>query len=103
MNSAPQREAQEQPVAHAHPTARTFIKTGLVLFVITAVEFGIVYIEGMRPVIVTALFLLSILKFLLVVGYFMHLKFDNRLLRWVFAVGVLLATGITVAQKIVNQ
>lgn len=93
---------QAKAQSHAHPTTRTFLNIGAILFVITAIEFGIVYIEGIRTTIIVTLFLLSALKFWLVAGYFMHLKWESKLLSWVFAVGILLALLITFAQKYVN-
>jgi len=87
---------------HDHPTARTFWVIGAVLFALTGAEFGIVFLEGFKTWVVTGLFLLMTLKFFLVVSYFMHLKWDGKLLAWVFAVGTVLATLITVAQKFVN-
>ncbi len=95
-------KTQAEAQAHNHPTAQTFVKIGLILFVITAIEFGIVYIQGIRGIVVTVLAVLSVLKFILVGGYFMHLKFDHKFLTWAFAVGVVLATLITIAQKFVN-
>lgn len=89
-------------VVHNHPTMRTFVNIGLVLAVITAIEFGIVYLEGMRAAVVAVLFILSLWKFYLVVAYFMHLKFDGKILSGVFAVGAILATLILIAQKFIN-
>lgn len=86
----------------AHPTARTFWKVGAILAVITALEFGILYVEALRPLMVTILFALSIVKFAMVAAYFMHLKFDGRVLSAIFAVGVVLATLITIAVKFIN-
>jgi cytochrome c oxidase subunit 4 len=88
--------------SESHPTMKTFFAIGGVLFVITAIEFGIISFQGMRPLIVTILFALSAVKFFLVASYFMHLKWDGKLLSWVFAVGVVLALLITLAQKFVN-
>ena len=88
--------------AHDHPTPSTFVKIGAILFAITAVEFGIVYLEGMKGIIWAVLGILSVVKFILVVGYFMHLKFEHRFLSWVFAVGAVLAALILVALKFVN-
>lgn len=93
---------QAKAAAHSHPTVKTFLSVGAILFVITAIEFGIVYIEGIRTTIIAILFLLSAVKFWLVASYFMHLKWEGRILAWVFAVGIVLATLITFAQKFVN-
>lgn len=96
-------QTQAKVVTHSHPTAKTFVTIGLVLFVITAIEFGIISVTGMRTVIVAVLFALSALKFFLVASYFMHLKWDGKLLGWTFTVGVLLAVLIAIAQRFVNM
>lgn len=95
--------AQAQAAAHAHPTTKTFLVIGAILAVITAVEFGILYVTSLgRTLMITILVLLSVVKFGLVAAYFMHLKFDARILTVVFTVGVVLATLITIAVKFIN-
>jgi len=76
---------------HAHPGYPTYIKIALILTVITAVEVAVYYVEAVRPAIVPVLLTLSIVKFVLVVGYFMHLKFDPRLLTGLFVFGLAIA------------
>lgn len=95
--------AKAEIKGHAHPTARTFLTVGAVLAVITAIEFGILYVKNLSGApMVVVLGLLSVLKFFLVAAYFMHLRFDPRLLAAVFTVGVVLASLITIALKFVN-
>lgn len=101
-NLSPNNQPQVQ-VAHDHPTMKTFVNIGLVLAVITAVEFGIISLHGMRGVVIAVLAVLSLVKFYLVISYFMHLKFDAKVLTWVFVPGVLLATGITTALRFILQ
>jgi cytochrome c oxidase subunit 4 len=96
-------KTQATTTGHDHPTASTFVKVGGILAVLTAIEFLILYVTGKQAFVITVLAVLSIVKFVLVVGYFMHLKFDHKLLGWSFAVGALLATAITVAQIFVNR
>ena len=81
--------------SHASPAFYWVI--GGILTVITAVEVAIFYIPFLKPVLVPSLLILSAGKFLLVVMYFMHLKFDHRILTGVFLSGMVLATFITVA------
>ena len=62
---------------HNHPGPRQYVIIGVVLAVITLIEFGVFYLE-LDPALMTwIILLLSSSKFLLVVGYFMHLKFDD--------------------------
>ncbi|HYG60611.1 MAG TPA: cytochrome C oxidase subunit IV family protein [Symbiobacteriaceae bacterium] len=96
------RQTKVVTKTHSHPTAKTFVGIGAVLFVLTGLEFGIIYLQGLGSIVLIGLFLLMALKFFLVASYFMHLKWDGKLLGWTFAVGVVLATLITLAQKFVN-
>ncbi len=95
-------QIQPSPKPQSHPDFSTFWKIGAVLFVITAIEFLILNLEGMQDFVTAVLFALSALKFYLVASYFMHLKWDKRLLGWIFGVGVALAFVITIALKFVS-
>lgn len=67
-----------------HPTEKTYIQIAIILAIITAVEVAIYYIPPLENVLVPALIAFSALKFLLVIGYFMHLKDDNKMLGAIF-------------------
>ncbi len=77
---------------HGHPGAAEYIRIALILAAITAVEVGVYYIEGLRPIIGPILVTLSAAKFSLVVMFYMHLKFDHRLFSGMFLFG--LATAV---------
>jgi cytochrome c oxidase subunit 4 len=81
---------EELELAH-HPSPRQYVMIALILTVITAIEVAIYYIEAIRDLLVPFLLAFSLLKFVLVVGYFMHLKFDSRLFRRLFVTGLILA------------
>ena len=92
-----EREALAEEVREgAHPGPLEYIKIGLILAAITAVEVGIYYIEAIEDVLVPILIVLSALKFTLVVLWFMHLRFDNRLFSWLLAGGLMLAVMLMV-------
>ena len=62
---------------HHHPGARQYIIIGTILAILTGIEFGVFYLS-LNPALMTWVILtLSGSKFMLVVGYFMHLKFDD--------------------------
>lgn len=84
----------DQGEEHAHPGPKEYVRIGVILAVITAIEVGIYYVSSLRPLIVPLLLGLSFLKFSLVVLWFMHLKFDSRLFRRVFIAGILLAVAV---------
>lgn len=83
--------------AHAgHPGELTYIKVAVLLALITIIEVAIYYIQWMddKNLLVPALIVLSAVKFFTVVSYFMHLKFDSRLLSYTFIVGLLFGGGL---------
>jgi cytochrome c oxidase subunit 4 len=75
----------------AHPTDQQYMLIALVLAAITAVEVGISYIKGLGDASAPLLLILAAVKFAMVVAFFMHLKFDNRVLRRIFVTGFVLA------------
>ena len=75
--------------AHSHPTPKTYWMIALLLAVITAVEIAIPSIAAFDAIKVPSLLLLGGIKFMLVVGFFMHLRFDKPLYRSLFFVGVI--------------
>lgn len=86
---------EEQHGSHASPGFYWLI--GGILTVITAVEVAIFYIPALDPVLVPVLLVLSAAKFLLVVMFFMHLKFDSKVYTGLFLSGMTLATFMMVA------
>jgi cytochrome c oxidase subunit 4 len=81
----------------SHASPGFYWMVGGVLTVITAVEVAIFYIPFLEPVLVPLLLALSGAKFLLVVLFFMHLKFDSKIYSGVFLAGLVLAAFMTVA------
>ena len=80
-----------------HPTPLTYFKIAMTLSVITAIEVGIFYLEGLGHWIIPILVILSGAKFALVVMFYMHLKYDHRLFSWMFVGGLLLAVAVVFA------
>jgi cytochrome c oxidase subunit 4 len=81
---------------HAHPSDAFYIKVAVVLAMITAVEV-LLYYRDLGSANNYALLVLSAIKFVAVVAFFMHLKFDNRVLRRLFIGGFILATFVYIA------
>jgi len=80
-----------------HASPAVYWAIGGTLTVITAVEVAIFYIPALAGILVPALLTLSAAKFLLVVMFFMHLKFDSRVFSGVFVAGLVLAMFMTTA------
>ena len=87
-----------EPHAHGeHATIGTYVKVAIILTVVTALEFSVIYIRALTPILVPLLLVLSLGKFALVILFFMHLRYDTRVLSALFVGPLLLATGIVVA------
>ena len=85
--------ADEYGEGHHGATDKQYILIALVLAVITAMEVTISYVH-IGPVFLPVLLILMALKFLAVVSYFMHLKFDNKIFSFMFYAGLVLAVGV---------
>ena len=91
-----------------HPSLGQYIFIAILLFAITIVEFVIimdfpgaaekVIAEALgEPSTTILLFLLSGIKFAIVILFYMHLKFDNKFFFWVFIAGMVLAVMVGLA------
>ena len=81
----------EGGTAHAHPGERQYVTIALILAVITGIEVAFSYWSAIKDILAPTLILLSIVKFSMVVAFFMHLRFDSRLFRRLFIAGIGLA------------
>jgi cytochrome c oxidase subunit 4 len=88
---------EEHALEHAHPGARTYVIVGVILAVITAAEVFFYTQESVRAFLVPLLLVLSASKFVLVVGFYMHLRFDHPLFTGVFGFGLAVAGSIITA------
>ena len=79
---------------HEHPTAATYLRVAAILTVLTVVEVGVFYVPAFHPFLAPVLLVLSAVKFVIVVMFYMHLKMDNRFFTLVFGGPLLLATGV---------
>lgn len=80
-----------------HVSNRVYIVIALVLAVLTAMEVMVFYVEALQPLLLPILMVLMAAKFALVVMFFMHLKFDSKVLTGVFLWGVFIAASIILA------
>jgi cytochrome c oxidase subunit 4 len=81
-----------------HATVRTYINVAIVLAIITGVEVATLYVPGIpNPVLVISLLLMSAVRFYLVVGFFMHLKYDHGIMRALFVGPLIIAVAIILA------
>ncbi|MEY3801859.1 MAG: hypothetical protein RLZZ51_141 [Actinomycetota bacterium] len=73
-----------------------YIRIAAILAAITALEVSTVYVD-FGPLFLPALLIMMVVKFIMVVSYFMHLKFDNKLFSLMFYAGLVLAVGVYAA------
>jgi len=87
-------EAEMEYVVEGHPTASTYVTVGLILSVITVFEVIVYYVDALSGALLGILMSLSALKFLLVVLWFMHLRFDSPVFSILFAGGLTLVAAL---------
>ncbi len=85
------------PTVHTHPTDGQYIKIALILAAITAVEVAFSYWEAVEGILAPSLIAMSIVKFVMVVAFFMHLRFDSPLFRRIFVAGLITAVAVYIA------
>jgi cytochrome c oxidase subunit 4 len=92
-----EHEAQTEHEGRAHPSDRSYVGIAFILAVLTALEVVSFYIEErLGAFLVPALVTMMIVKFVMVVAWFMHLRFDSNLFTRVFVSGLMLAIGVYV-------
>jgi cytochrome c oxidase subunit 4 len=84
--------------AHAEHgmSTRGYVNIAIILAAITALEVSTYYVD-FGPLFLPSLLVMMVVKFFMVVSYFMHLKFDNKIFSRLFYAGLFLAVGVYVA------
>ena len=86
----------EEPELALHPGPREYVKVAIALAVATAIEVGLYYLKLPHVLLVTLLLFFAVIKFSLVVLWFMHLRFDSPIFRRMFVTGLGLAITVYV-------
>ena len=74
-----------------------YVWIGVLLTVITIVELGASLWVDLGNALIPVLIVLSAVKFYIVVAFYMHLRFEHRLLSQVFTGSFILAAGVLIA------
>ena len=85
MSTSTEQHEQEHGMSDAG-----YIKIALILAAITALEVSTYYVD-FGPLFMPSLMIMMVVKFVMVVSYFMHLKFDSRIFTFMFYTGLGLA------------
>jgi cytochrome c oxidase subunit 4 len=80
-----------------HPDSTQYIAIGIILAAFTALEVAISFAAVPGRLAIPSLITLTVLKFVLVVLWFMHLRFDSGWFRRLFAFGLILALAVYAA------
>ena len=81
-----------------HATIKTYLVVAVVLAIFTAIEVATLYVPGIpNGLLVSSLLVMSAIKFALVVGFFMHLRYDHNIMRSFFIGPLILAILIILA------
>ncbi len=83
--------------SHTHSEGKfhIFVQLAMVLSIITGVEIIMVYLPFAHWLLFSTLAILSAVKFLFVIFFFMHLRWDKVFCTILFFIGLVLAGGTT--------
>ena len=75
-----------------HPTPKRYVQIAIILGVLTAIEIALYYTEDLVGIFTAPLLIiLAVGKFVIVVGWFMHLRFESKMVNRFFTGGMILA------------
>lgn len=76
----------------AHPTPLLYVKIAVLLAILTGIEVALFYLEdAIGAIAIPLLVVLAFLKFVIVIGYYMHLRYEKPFLSRFFSAGFVLA------------
>ena len=93
MSATSHSAAAAHDDSHDVSKYQIYVQIAMLLAVITGVEIIGVYLPFAKWLIVTMLVVLSTVKFMFVIFYFMHLRWDKPFCTILFFIGLVLASG----------
>jgi len=87
-------EPRTHPSEKPHPSPAKYVGIGVILAVVTAIEVWAFYWDVEPTLLVPLFIVLSILKFAVVVLFYMHIRYDHKLFGSMFTGGLLLGVGV---------
>jgi cytochrome c oxidase subunit 4 len=95
--SAPAETHAHAPAAHHENKFHLFVQVAMILAVITGIEIVAISLPFPGWIVVTTLVVLSVVKFMMVIFIFMHLKWDKIFCTILFFIGLILGGGTLAA------
>ena len=98
-------EPAHADAGHAHDDHKPdifYVKVALALAVVTAAEVTLSYLD-LGALFKPLLLILMVSKFVAVVSFFMHLKWDSKVFSWLFYAPLFLAIGVYLAALLAFQ
>ena len=93
MSAPTASSAPALAAGHHEPSKFHFyIQIAMILAVITGIEVVLIYLPIAKWLVVTTLIVLSTVKFMFVIFYFMHLRWDKVFCTILFFIGLVLAS-----------
>ncbi|MCC7449047.1 MAG: cytochrome C oxidase subunit IV family protein [Anaerolineae bacterium] len=92
MSDKPTTPKTHAEAAHAAPGEGTYFAVFLLLAILTVIELLVTYLQ---PIKVPLLLGLAVGKAWLVVQFYMHLRYDRRILTWSFLIPVIAGVIVT--------
>ncbi len=77
-----------------HPPLSLWVRIAIFLGIVTAIEVAIYYVPALEGVLVPLLVALSAVKFAFVIWYFMHLKYDDKILSGIFIAALVVSIAV---------
>ena len=93
MSASHAATAHGHDLSHESSKFQIYVQIAMLLAVITGIEIMCVYLPFARWILVTALCVFSAIKFLFVIFFFMHLRWDKPFCTILFFIGLILAGG----------
>jgi cytochrome c oxidase subunit 4 len=90
-------DTTHSPAVADHPAEESkfaaYVSIAMLLAVITGVEIAVIGLPFAAWLLITVLVVLSVVKFMFVIFYFMHLRWDKLFCTILFFIGLILAGG----------
>ncbi len=88
----------------SHASVRGYLVVAIVLSILTYLEWRLFTIEAFGASGLNAIMIsLSVLKFTMVVAFFMHLRFDHKYYAWMFVASMFLGVGVFLAVLLLQR